>query len=32
LTAHALKEEKTKIMAAGFNEIVLKPYRESEIF
>jgi CheY-like chemotaxis protein len=32
LTAHALKEEKEQILAAGCNDFVRKPFREQEIF
>jgi PAS domain S-box-containing protein len=32
LTAHALKEERTTILAAGCDDVVRKPFREEEIF
>ncbi|MEJ2660016.1 MAG: response regulator, partial [Desulfobacteraceae bacterium] len=32
LTAHALEEEKARILAAGCDDFVRKPYREEEIF
>ena len=32
LTAHALEEERRTIMAAGFDDLVRKPFREQEIF
>jgi CheY-like chemotaxis protein len=32
LTAHALKEEKERILAAGCDDFVRKPFREQEIF
>ncbi len=32
LTAHALEEERRAIMAAGFDDLVRKPFREHEIF
>ncbi len=32
LTAHALEEEKTRILAAGCDDFVGKPFREREIF
>jgi CheY-like chemotaxis protein len=32
LTAHALEEERTTIMAAGCDDFVRKPFREHEIF
>ncbi len=32
LTAHALEEERLEILAAGCDDFVRKPYRESEIF
>jgi CheY-like chemotaxis protein len=32
LTAHALEEERKTIMAAGFDDLVRKPFREQEIF
>jgi signal transduction histidine kinase/DNA-binding NarL/FixJ family response regulator len=32
LTAHALAEEKKRILAAGCDEFVRKPFRENEIF
>jgi CheY-like chemotaxis protein len=32
LTAHAFEEEKEKILAAGCNDFVRKPFREAEIF
>jgi signal transduction histidine kinase/FixJ family two-component response regulator len=32
LTAHALEEEKKRVLAAGCNDFVRKPFREQEIF
>jgi PAS domain S-box-containing protein len=32
LTAHALEEERTTILAAGCDDVVHKPFREEEIF
>jgi PAS domain S-box-containing protein len=32
LTAHALKEERKQIMAAGCDDVVRKPFREQDIF
>lgn len=32
LTAHALEEERRKILAAGCNDFIRKPYRKTEIF
>ncbi len=32
LTAHALEEERLEILAAGCDDFIRKPYRESEIF
>lgn len=32
LTAHALEEERTPILAAGCDDLVRKPYREQELF
>lgn len=32
LTAHALEEERTTILAAGCDDVVSKPFREEEIF
>jgi DNA-binding response OmpR family regulator len=32
LTAHALEEEKERILAAGCDDFVRKPFREQEIF
>ena len=32
LTAHAFKEEKDKILAAGFDDFVRKPYAQEKIF
>src|SRR5208283_636227 len=32
LTAHALEQERSAIMAAGCDEFVRKPFREQEIF
>jgi signal transduction histidine kinase/CheY-like chemotaxis protein len=32
LTAHAFREEKAAIMAAGFDDVASKPFREGELF
>ncbi|MHC9542082.1 MAG: PocR ligand-binding domain-containing protein [Vulcanimicrobiota bacterium] len=32
LTAHALEEEKMEILAAGCDDFIRKPYRETEVF
>lgn len=32
LTAHALAEERERILAAGYDDLVSKPFREQEIF
>lgn len=32
LTAHALEEERSEILAAGCDDFIRKPYRETEIF
>ncbi|MBW2690833.1 MAG: response regulator, partial [Deltaproteobacteria bacterium] len=32
LTAHALEDERLEILAAGCDELIRKPYRESEIY
>lgn len=32
LTAHALEEEKIEILAAGCDDFIRKPYRETEVF